>query len=68
MDISALNEKIKQESAFIDLLMNEIGKVIVGQKAMVERLIVGLLGNGHIFLEGFLVLQKLWPSNHSPLR
>ncbi len=58
MDISALNEKIKQESAFIDLLMNEIGKVIIGQKAMVERLIVGLLGNGHILLEGVPGLAK----------
>ncbi len=58
MDISALNEKIKQESAFIDLLMGEIGKVIVGQKAMVERLIVGLLGNGHILLEGVPGLAK----------
>lgn len=58
MDISALNEKIKQESAFIDLLMHEIGKVIIGQKAMVERLIVGLLGNGHILLEGVPGLAK----------
>ncbi len=58
MDITALNEKIKQESAFIDLLMNEIGKVIVGQKAMVERLIVGLLSNGHVLLEGVPGLAK----------
>ena len=58
MDISALNEKIKQESAFIDLLMSEIGKVIIGQKGMVERLIVGLLGNGHILLEGVPGLAK----------
>ncbi len=58
MDISALNEKIKQESAFIDLLMSEIGKVIVGQKAMVERLIVGLLSNGHVLLEGVPGLAK----------
>lgn len=58
MDISALNEKIKRESAFIDLLINEIGKVIVGQKAMVERLIVGLLSNGHILLEGVPGLAK----------
>ncbi|MHB8854723.1 MAG: AAA family ATPase [Ignavibacteriaceae bacterium] len=58
MDIAALNEKIKQESAFVDLLMNEIGKVIVGQKQMVERLIVGLLGNGHILLEGVPGLAK----------
>ena len=58
MDIAALNEKIKQESAFVDLLMNEISKVIVGQKQMVERLIVGLLGNGHILLEGVPGLAK----------
>ena len=58
MEITALNEKIKQESAFIDLLMNEIGKVIVGQKAMVERLIVGLLSNGHVLLEGVPGLAK----------
>jgi MoxR-like ATPase len=58
LDISALNEKIKRESAFIDLLINEIGKVIVGQKAMVERLIVGLLSNGHILLEGVPGLAK----------
>ena len=50
MDISELNERIKTESAFIDLLMSEISKVIVGQKQMVERLLVGLLGNGHILL------------------
>ena len=58
MDIVALNEKIKQESAFIDILMNEISKVIVGQKAMVERLVIGLLGNGHILLEGVPGLAK----------
>lgn len=58
MDITQLNEKIKNESAFIDLLFNEIGKVIIGQKAMVERLVVGLLGNGHILLEGVPGLAK----------
>ncbi len=58
MDIAALNEKIKQESAFVDLLFNEIGKVIVGQKPMVERLIVGLLSNGHVLLEGVPGLAK----------
>ncbi len=58
MDISELNERIKTESAFIDLLMNEISKVIVGQKQMVERLLVGLLGNGHILLEGVPGLAK----------
>lgn len=58
MDISALNERIKNESAFIDILINEISKVIVGQRAMVERLLVGLLGNGHILLEGVPGLAK----------
>ncbi len=58
MDITALNEKIKQESAFIDLLVNEISKVIVGQRAMVERLIIGLLSNGHVLLEGVPGLAK----------
>jgi MoxR-like ATPase len=58
LDIVALNEKIKNESAFIDLLMSEIGKVIVGQKVMVERLVIGLLGNGHVLLEGVPGLAK----------
>jgi MoxR-like ATPase len=58
LEITELNERIKQESAFIDLLLNEITKVIVGQKAMVERLIVGLLGNGHVLLEGVPGLAK----------
>lgn len=58
MDIAELNERIKNESAFIDILMNEIGKVIVGQKAMVERLVIGLLGNGHVLLEGVPGLAK----------
>lgn len=58
MDISALNEKIRNESAFIDLLTNEISKVIVGQKVMVERLMIGLLSNGHVLLEGVPGLAK----------
>ena len=58
MEITELNEKIKQESQFIDDLFNEIGKVIVGQKEMVQRLIIGLLGNGHILLEGVPGLAK----------
>jgi len=58
LDITELNEKIKNESAFIDLLLGEIRKVIVGQKKMIERLIVGLLGNGHILLEGVPGLAK----------
>jgi MoxR-like ATPase len=58
LDITALNEKIRKESDFIDVLFNEIGKAIVGQKTMIERLIVGLLSNGHILLEGVPGLAK----------
>lgn len=58
VDIGALNEKIERESAFIDLLSREINKVIVGQKHMVERLMIGLLGRGHILLEGVPGLAK----------
>ncbi|MGA7160048.1 MAG: MoxR family ATPase [Bacteroidota bacterium] len=57
-DIKAINEKIQRESAFIDLLTMEVGKVIVGQKNMVERLLIGLLSNGHILLEGVPGLAK----------
>lgn len=53
-----LNEKIKQESAFIDILLNEISKVIVGQRQIVEKMIVGLISNGHILLEGVPGLAK----------
>jgi len=58
IDIRAINEKIERESAFLDLLTMEINKVIVGQKHMVERLLIGLLGNGHILLEGVPGLAK----------
>jgi MoxR-like ATPase len=58
LEITELNEKIKRESEFIDTLFNEIGKVIVGQKDMVDRLVIGLLSNGHILLEGVPGLAK----------
>jgi MoxR-like ATPase len=58
LDITALNEKIRKESDFIDVLFNEIGKTIVGQKTMIERLVVGLLSNGHVLLEGVPGLAK----------
>lgn len=58
MDIKEINEKIQRESAFVDLLNMEIGKVIVGQKYMVERLLIGLLSNGHLLLEGVPGLAK----------
>ncbi len=58
VDIKAINKKIEKESAFIDLLTLEINKVIVGQKDMVERLLIGLLGRGHVLLEGVPGLAK----------
>lgn len=58
VDIASLNEKIERESAFVDLLNTEVNKVIVGQKHMMERLLIGLLGQGHILLEGVPGLAK----------
>lgn len=58
MDIRALNEMIQRESAFVDLMKLEMDKVIVGQKYMVERLLIGLLADGHILLEGVPGLAK----------
>ena len=58
MDIKEINERIQRESAFVDLLQLELGKVIVGQKQMTERLLIALLANGHILLEGVPGLAK----------
>ncbi|MBP2833339.1 MoxR family ATPase [Aquimarina sp. U1-2] len=58
IDIASINQKIEKESAFVDLLTLEMNKVIVGQKHMVERLLIGLLGQGHILLEGVPGLAK----------
>ncbi|MDC1393105.1 MoxR family ATPase [Flavobacteriaceae bacterium] len=58
IDMAAINEKIVNESGFIDALQFEMNKVIVGQKHMVERLLIGLLGQGHILLEGVPGLAK----------
>lgn len=58
IDIRELNERIQQESAFTDIIRMEMNKVIVGQKYMVERLLIGLLSNGHILLEGVPGLAK----------
>jgi MoxR-like ATPase len=58
VDIRLINEKIEKESAFVDLLQLEMNKVIVGQKHMLERLLIGLLGDGHILLEGVPGLAK----------
>ena len=58
VDVRAINEKIERESAFIDILTLEMNKVIVGQKQMIESLLIGLLGDGHILLEGVPGLAK----------
>ena len=58
VDINKINAQIKKDSEFIDLLLIEINKVIVGQKYMLERLLIGLLGKGHILLEGVPGLAK----------
>ena len=58
VDIAMLNEKIKEESSFVALLRGELGKVIVGQNKMLDRLLMGLLTRGHILLEGVPGLAK----------
>ncbi|MBS1617993.1 MAG: AAA family ATPase [Bacteroidetes bacterium] len=58
VDIASLNDRINRESAFIDVLNMELGKAVVGQKYMVERLLLAVLSNGHILLEGVPGLAK----------
>lgn len=58
VDIRELNERIQRESSFVDIINMEMNKVIIGQKLMVERLLIGLLSNGHILLEGVPGLAK----------
>lgn len=58
VNIKELNDRIQRESAFVDILSLEMGKVIVGQKNLVENLLIGLLANGHILLEGVPGLAK----------
>ncbi len=57
-DIRALNEMVARESAFVDSLLAETSKVIVGQKTMMERVLIGLLADGHVLLEGVPGLAK----------
>src|SRR5580692_1075354 len=57
-DVRALNELVAKESAFVDTLTAEVGKVIVGQGYMLERILIGLLTNGHVLLEGVPGLAK----------
>jgi MoxR-like ATPase len=58
MDVKVINEMVQRESAFVDRILNEIGKVIVGQRMMVERILIGLLTGGHVLLEGVPGLAK----------
>lgn len=57
-ELGGLNEKIERESAFIPKLLSEMEKVIVGQKYLIERLLIGLLANGHVLIEGVPGLAK----------
>ncbi len=57
-DIAAVNERIAKESRFVDDLVTEIGRVVVGQRYMIERLLIGLLAEGHVLLEGVPGLAK----------
>ena len=61
INIKELNERIRLESSFVDIINMEMGKVIVGQKHLVESLLIGLLADGHILLEGVPGLAKHWP-------
>src|SRR5512133_16463 len=58
MDIRAINEKVKAESVFVAQLTSTVGRVIVGQSYIVDRMLVGLLADGHILLEGVPGLAK----------
>ena len=58
VNIKELNDRIQKESAFVDIITMEMNKVIVGQKELVENLLIGLLANGHILLEGMPGLAK----------
>src|SRR5437762_11837069 len=58
MDVRVINELVHKQSAFIDKLNAEVGKVIVGQKAMIERILIGLLTGGHVLVEGVPGLAK----------
>ena len=57
-DVQAINERVASEAAFVDRLLSEVSKVIVGQQVMVDRLLIGLLCGGHVLLEGVPGLAK----------
>ena len=58
LNIKELNDRIQKESAFVDIISMEMNKVIVGQKHLVEDLLIGLLADGHLLLEGMPGLAK----------
>src|SRR5262245_47940665 len=58
MDVRVINELVHKQSAFVDKLTAEVAKVVVGQKAMIERMLIGLLTGGHVLLEGVPGLAK----------
>ncbi|MCH8010078.1 MAG: ATPase, partial [Chloroflexi bacterium] len=58
VDIEAINERVREQSAFVEKLKAETGRVIVGQEALIDRLLIGLLCSGHILIEGVPGLAK----------
>ena len=68
INIKELNDRIQRESSFVDILTMEMNKVIVGQKHLVENLLIGLLANGHILLEGVPGLAKTLAINTLEIR
>lgn len=58
LDIEVIQQKIQQESAFVDRLLSEVGRVVVGQSTMVQRLLIGMLADGHVLMEGVPGLAK----------
>src|SRR5437899_3277737 len=58
VDMQAITEKVKREGAFIQKVLEEIGHTVIGQKNMLEKLLIGLLADGHVLLEGVPGLAK----------
>ena len=61
MDVKQIGGLVQQKSEFVRALFSELDKVIVGQRYMLERMLIGLLANGHILLEGVPGWPKRWP-------
>ena len=64
IDIRELNERIERQSAFVTNLTTGMDQIIVGQKHLVESLLIGLLSDGHVLLRVYQDWQKLWQSRH----